>query len=149
MGYYTVNTSDVTAEMSVNSLKLAFHWVQSRRSLDVRCQSEHCRCLYLNVCKYKFNCYAKAGRANPTQASSVSYHGDNFWHSPWTNTYQSPEPCLCLPMDLIILLISKYFKDKWVHLANPSTINMGACAWEKWADDQTSQSFFIYYLGSK
>lgn len=34
------------------------------------------------------------------------------------NTHQ------CLPKDLIILLISNYFKDKWVHLASKQT-----CQW--------------------
>lgn len=62
-----------------------------------------------------------------------------------------------LPKDLIILLISNYFKDKWVHLAsqaNLSVMNMGDCAilasltGDKRADDQIFFFFphFFFYI---
>lgn len=50
-----------------------------------------------------------------------------------------------LPEDLIILLISNNFKDKWVHLASQAILSMkntGDCiilaspTVDKWADDQ-------------
>lgn len=55
-----------------------------------------------------------------------------------------------LPKDLIILLISNYFKDKWVHLASQANLSMmntgdgaipASLTGDKWADDQT----FFYF----
>lgn len=59
-------------------------------------------------------------------------------------------PCLHLPMDLIILLISNYFKDWWVHLASMTTdhrwTGSGAIipvTREKWANDKKYHFFKI------
>lgn len=122
------------------------HWHKPRRSL--RCVSRYrlqlCRALsYLTaVIRYHLLLLSEMKRYG------ASFHRRHFekarrfcllWIS-WRQINQSGLYILsliqwnvrntqqCLPKDLIILLISNYFKDKWVHLAsqaNLSMMNMG------------------------
>lgn len=72
----------------------------------------------------------------------ISFHKDQWFDFLWRQirvvhvfrlsfSWMSDALIGGLPKDLIILLISNYFKDKWVHLAsqaNLSVMNTGGCA---------------------
>lgn len=81
--------------------------------------------------KHQPKCCTKTGHATPWSSVPCKlpwWQFLAFFLNKYTSKFVpvcgpwfSPQPPLSLPMDLIILLISNYFKDKWVHLASAQT----------------------------